>query len=115
MGQPKGVSGNPGGRPKGTPNIVTATMREWIVELLNSNREKMAEDFKRLSSKDRLQIAERLLHYVLPKQQAISGTIENIPPTPQEPKMDLSKISDEDLGVLIDIIGKYGVKKEPDC
>ena len=94
---------------------MTATMREWIVELLNSNREKMAEDFKRLSSKDRLQIAERLLHYVLPKQQAISGTIENIAPTPQEPKLDLLKVSDEDMGVLIDIIGKYGVKKEPDC
>ena len=114
MGQPKGVSGNPGGRPKGTPNKVTTTMREWVTNLLNKNRARLEKDFKSLSPKDRVLIAERLLHYVLPKQQAISGVIENIPP-PKEPELDLSQMSDEDLAKMIEIIEKYSDKKEPNC
>ena len=114
MGHPKGVSGNPGGRPKGTPNKVTTTMREWVAGLLDNNRSRLEEDFKRLSPKDRLLIAERLLHYVLPKQQAISGSIET-KQLPKEPELDLSQVSDEDLATMIDIIGKYSDKQEPNC
>ncbi len=33
MATPKGVSGNPNGRPKGTPNKMTATIREDVLEV----------------------------------------------------------------------------------
>ena len=33
MATPKGVSGNPNGRPKGTPNKVTATIREDVLKV----------------------------------------------------------------------------------
>lgn len=107
MAQAKGVSGNPNGRPKGTPNKVTATMREWVAGLLYDNREQLQEDFKHLPAKDRLIIAERLLHYVLPKQQAISGYLESTPPEEKEPGFDLAKLSDEDLETMCRIIEKY--------
>ncbi|MDD6356696.1 MAG: hypothetical protein PUG15_01180 [Bacteroidales bacterium] len=67
MAQQKGHTGNPNGRPKGTPNKVTATIRQWIVNLINDNREQLEQDFQNLEPKDRLQMLEKLLPYILPK------------------------------------------------
>ena len=33
MAQKKGQTGNPHGRPKGTPNKVTKNVREWIFDI----------------------------------------------------------------------------------
>lgn len=63
----KGHTNNPNGRPKGTPNKVTSTIRNWIVELINKNREQIENDLMQLDVKDRLQMFERLLPYILPK------------------------------------------------
>ena len=63
----KGHTNNPNGRPKGTPNKVTSTIRNWIVELINKNREQIETDLMQLDVKDRLQMFERLLPYILPK------------------------------------------------
>lgn len=92
MGQPKGTSGNPSGRPKGTPNKVTSTMREWVSEILANNQKQLEADFKALTPKERWQIAERLMNYVMPKQQAISGEI--VEREVGEPKPDLSRVPD---------------------
>lgn len=108
MGQPKGKSGNPGGRPKGSPNKVTTSMREWVEALLSKNQKQLVKDFKALMPKDRLMIAERLLHYVLPKQQSINGVIESVR-EPERPEFDLSIMSDEDLETIADIYKKYNI------
>ena len=63
----KGKTNNPNGRPKGTPNKVTTTIRNWIVELINDNREQIQKDLKALDPKDRLSFIEKLLPYILPK------------------------------------------------
>lgn len=63
----KGKTNNPNGRPKGTPNRVTTTIRNWLVELINGNREQIEKDLKRLEPKDRLAFIEKLLPYLLPK------------------------------------------------
>lgn len=72
MAQRKGQTGNPKGRPKGVPNRVTTELKTWIQELIDGNRSKFEKDLKELEPKDRLMIIERLMQYVVPKQQSIS-------------------------------------------
>lgn len=57
-----------GGRCAGTPNKVTGTLREYVSNLIDQNREKIESDLRRLNPKDRLAIIEKLMAYVIPKQ-----------------------------------------------
>jgi hypothetical protein len=66
MGQKKGQTGNPNGRPKGKPNKVTAEMKEKIQLFIASNFETIQKDYETVDPKDRLIIFERLLKYVIP-------------------------------------------------
>lgn len=110
MGQPKGKSGNPKGRPKGTPNKVTTTLKEWITELINDNREQFEKDFQQLSARDRLLIVERLLPYVIPKQQAITGDFQNeVKLNAQSKQPDLSAIPDDELETIVDILKNHNI------
>lgn len=67
MAYTKGQSGNPQGRPKGAKGKYTSTIRKWIVELINKNREQIEKDFLQLEAKDRLQMIEKFLPYIMPK------------------------------------------------
>lgn len=57
-----------GGRSAGTPNKVTGTLRDFVANLIDQNRQQIEKDIKKLEPKDRLVILERLMGYVLPKQ-----------------------------------------------
>ena len=85
----KGHTNNPNGRPKGKPNKVTGDVRRWLAELIDGNRAQIKKDLKALSPKDRLLVLEKLMQYVVPKQQAT--TLE----------VDYSKMSDEQLNNII--------------
>lgn len=67
MPQHKGHTGNPNGRPKGSPNRTTATIRSWMVSLINRNREQIELDLQALEPKERLEMLTKLLPYLLPK------------------------------------------------
>lgn len=60
--------GRLGGRQKGTPNKVTASMREWIAKVLDDNKERFVSDLLSLNPKDRLTILTRLIEFVIPKR-----------------------------------------------
>lgn len=90
----KGKTNNPNGRPKGKPNKITADMRGWLTTVIDKNRKQMVKDLKMLDPKDRLQILEKLMQYVIPKQQAVSAEI------------DFNRLSDEQLDVVIDKLTK---------
>lgn len=70
MRQKNDGRGRLGGRTKGTPNRTTATVKDWIASLIDKNREQVEADLVSLEPKDRLQMLERLMQYVVPKQQA---------------------------------------------
>jgi len=59
-----------GGRGKGTPNKITADLRERIHDFLLENWQFIQDDFKKLDPKDRLLFYEKLLQYGLPKLQS---------------------------------------------
>ena len=57
-----------GGRSAGTPNKVTGTLKGFVANLIDQNRQQIEKDLKRIEPKERLMILERLMAYVLPKQ-----------------------------------------------
>lgn len=81
--------GRLGGREKGTPNKVTGTLKNWITDLINSNRLQMEKDLKKLAPKDRLIFFEKLMQYVIPKQAS------------QQVKLDFESLIDEQLQQII--------------
>lgn len=86
--------GRIGGRQKGTPNKVTASVKDWLAHVIDKNRRQMERDIKALEPKDRLQMLEKLMQYVVPKQQAVNANV------------DFGKLSDEQLNALVDELTK---------
>ena len=72
----KGKTNNPNGRPKGTPNKITQDMRQWLSTVIDKNRRQIERDLKALEPKERLQMLEKLMQYVIPKQQAVSAEVD---------------------------------------
>ncbi len=83
----KGAVLNPAGRPKGSLNTSTKEIREFYVDFLNNNKEKIIEDFEKLESKDRLKFIIEVSKFVIPTLKAVESDIEiksslNIPNLP---------------------------------
>lgn len=77
MARPKNDGkGRLGGRQKGTPNKVASSVKEWLSTLIDKNRRQIEHDLKALDPRERLQMLEKLMQYVIPKQQAVSNSIE---------------------------------------
>ena len=89
MPQPKGKTGNPNGRPKGSPNKTTQSVREWLTKLIDDNREQMQKDLASLEPKERLQMLEKFMQYTVPKMQSV------------EAKIDLDRLTSDQLDQLI--------------
>ncbi len=68
----KGFTNNPHGRPKGTPNKATKELRRTFQAFIENNIENLQADFDQLEPKDRFQVMEKLLQYVLPKEKPSS-------------------------------------------
>lgn len=88
--------GRLGGRKAGTPNKVTGTVKEWIAQLIDKNRTQIEQDLASLEPKDRLMILEKLMQYVVPKQQSVG--IGGVMPQPMS--MEEAKRIIRELGNL---------------
>jgi len=66
-----------GGRQVGTPNKVTADLKERIKQFIESEFDGVVVDFKTLEPKDKIMLFERFLAYILPRQReaTIDATI----------------------------------------
>lgn len=87
----KGQSGNPNGRPRGSINEKTKYIREWIISLIGSNAQSMAEDFKRLPSKEKWRIFAQLMPYATPKQTEATLKAD----------VNFSQLSDEQIDSIV--------------
>ena len=67
-----------GGRQVGTPNRITGTLKEFVENLVDDNREQIIDDLKSLRPRERLAVLERMMQYVLPKQQAVNASVNNL-------------------------------------
>lgn len=72
MGRIKGTP-KTGGRAVGTPNKVTADLREWISCIIDNGREQFIKDLEKLEPIERIKVYTNLLNYVLPKQAPVSN------------------------------------------
>ncbi|WP_302458778.1 hypothetical protein [Mediterranea massiliensis] len=86
--------GRLGGRAAGTPNKVSGTLKEWLTSLIDKNRDQIEKDLQDLEPKERLQMIEKLMQYVIPKQAA------------QQVKLDFESMTDEQLQQLVNDITK---------
>lgn len=73
MAKAKG-SAKTGGRQKGSPNKVTAAIKDCFRRMLEdyTNSNTFMEDFASLEPKDRLMLVEKLASYVVPKMQSVA-------------------------------------------
>lgn len=67
----KKVRQKTGGRTKGTPNKLTAEVKEVVKEVVNSDLGQLSTLLEALTEKERLDVLCKLLPYVLPKQTQI--------------------------------------------
>jgi len=64
-----------GGRKAGTPNKVTTDMRERIKLFVENEFDGVVTDFNALEPKDKVQLFEKFLTYILPKQRETSQDV----------------------------------------
>lgn len=82
-----------GGRKPGSPNKVSASLKSVVQAFLDKNAQDLQREYEMLDSRDKLIFFERLLRYAIPTQSA--------------QKIDLQKLSDDDLDLLINKISNH--------
>ena len=60
-----------GGRAKGTPNKITANVKDWLSELLEGDRTRFVEQLHTLQGDDYVKHYISLMPYVAPKMQSV--------------------------------------------
>ena len=65
-----------GGRKVGTPNKITADLRKVLKQVIAAELEGLSETLSQLPGKERVELVLRLMPFVLPKVESISGNYD---------------------------------------
>ena len=90
-GRPKGTQKS-GGRKAGTPNRVSGDIKTFLAKIVSDNREQIEHDLRAVNPRERLQIIEKFIQYLVPKQQSVQAEI------------DINKLTENQIDEIIDNI-----------
>jgi len=83
-------------------NTHTRKIRQFIIELIDTNKEAVMNDFNQLEGKDRVKAFTDLCRFVLPRLNSIDvSQMQEL-----EPVADLSKLSQEELKTMLKLVEK---------
>ena len=72
MPQEKGKTANLAGRPKGSLNKTTATVRETLLKIFNETADNIPGIFAQLEPAEKLNFIAKILPYLAPKMESVS-------------------------------------------
>jgi hypothetical protein len=106
------------GRPKGSPNKVTAQTREFLEHVIQHLNMNLLNDIQELSASDRVKVWLSLQEYILPKLSRTELTEDgendtNLKISVVSPQPDYSKLSIEELRFLESIAVKVTYFDKP--
>jgi len=96
----KGASGNPKGKPVGTPCMA----REWLDKFIEGDREDAIIDWKALTAWQRWNVRTKFLEYQIPKLRAESVDLN----------VDFDKLTEEQLDYIAYTVNEGSKKYDHD-
>ena len=67
----KGTSGNPNGRPRGAKDKKSEKIRKWLLDIVESRRDTIADDLDLVDPATRLNFIAKILPYVAPRLASV--------------------------------------------
>jgi hypothetical protein len=93
------------GRPQGSQNKVSLTLKARINLFLDRNLDNLQEEYDQLESKDKLNFIRDLMPYIVPKLSAVAADVEI--------RNKFEAMSEEQLNLLITNILEQDDEQEP--
>lgn len=92
----KGVSGNPGGRPKGSVNKFAGELRMILEKVVTDNKDNIISDFRKLSPRDKWRVLLDINQYFNAKLQSTQMEVDV--------NSEIDNLSEKQVNEIYDII-----------
>lgn len=79
-----------GGRVKGSKNKASQDLKLWVKELIEANTDQIQKDLEVLQPYQRVSVIEKLLSYVIARENNVSA------------KIDMTQLTDDQINQVID-------------